>query len=93
MTRVASLKKEYALELFGGGGLVAKSCLTFCDPMNYSPPGFSVHGIAQARILVSVDISFSRGSYQPRDQTRVSCLTGRCYATEPPGKPELFGIW
>ena len=42
----------HALYIFsGGGGLVAKSCPTVCDPMDYSPPGFSVHGISQARIL------------------------------------------
>ena len=41
---------------------VAQSCLTLCDPMNYSPPGFSVHGILQARILDWVAIFFSRGS-------------------------------
>ena len=47
--------------------LVAQSCLTLCDPMNYSPPGSSVHGILQARILEWVAIPFSRGSSQPRD--------------------------
>ena len=31
--------------------LVAQSCRTLCDPMDYSPPGFTVHGILQARIL------------------------------------------
>ena len=45
--------------------------------MDCSPPGFSVHGILQARILEWVAISFSRGSPQPRDQTRVSCIGGR----------------
>ena len=39
--------------------LVAQSCPTLCDPTDYSPPGFSVHGILQARILEWVDISFS----------------------------------
>ena len=39
--------------------LVPKSCLTLCNPMSSSPPGFSVHGISQARILERVDISFS----------------------------------
>ena len=34
-----------------GGGSVAKSCLTLCDPMDCSPPGFSVCGISQARVL------------------------------------------
>ena len=41
---------------------VAESCPTLCDPMDCSPPGFSIHGIFQARILESVAISFSRGS-------------------------------
>ena len=49
--------------------LFAQSCGTLCDPMNYSPPGSSVHGIFQARILEWVAISFSRGSSQPRDPT------------------------
>ena len=40
---------------------VAQSCLTLCDPVDYSPPGSSVHGILQARILEWVAISFSRG--------------------------------
>ena len=55
----------------------AQSCLTFCDPMNCSPPGFSVQGILQARILEWVAISYSRGSSQSRDGTLISCLTGR----------------
>ena len=46
--------------------LVAQLCLTLCDPMNGSSPGFSVHGILQARILEWVAIPFSRGSSQPR---------------------------
>ena len=46
-------------------------------PMDYILPGFSVHGILQARILECVTISFSRGSSRPRDQTRVFCIGGR----------------
>ena len=46
---------------------VAQSCPTLCDPMDYSLPGSSVHGIFQARILEWVAISFSRRSSQPRD--------------------------
>ena len=47
----------------------------FCDPMNCSPPGSSVHGIFQARILKWVAISFPRESSQPRNQPlRVSCM-------------------
>ena len=56
--------------------LVAKSYSTHCIPMDCSPPGSSVRGIFQARILEWVAISFSRGLTQPRDQTCVSC-TGR----------------
>ena len=51
---------------------VAQSCLTLCNPMDYSLPGSSIHGIFQARILEWVAISFSRRSSQPRDWTRVS---------------------
>ena len=54
--------------------LVIQSCLTLCDPMDCNPPGFSVHGILQARILEWVAIPFSRGCSQPRDQTWVSCI-------------------
>ena len=42
-----------------------------CDPMDCSPPGSSIHGISQARILEWVAISFSGGSSQPRDGTRL----------------------
>ena len=49
-----------------------KACPTLCNPRDYSPPGSSIHGILQARILEWVAISSSRGSSQPRDQTQVS---------------------
>ena len=49
------------------------------DPRDRSPPGSSIHGIFQARILEWVAISFSRGSSRPRDQTRVSRIAGRRY--------------
>ena len=51
-------------------------CLTLCDPMDYSLPGSSVHGILQARILEWVAMPSSRGSSQPRDWTHVYC--GSC---------------
>ena len=51
---------------------VTKSCSTLCNPMDYSPPGSSVHGISQARILEWVAMSSSRGSSWPRDATRTS---------------------
>ena len=55
---------------FGGGGYCFIEILSRAER---SPPGSSVHGISQARILEWVAISFSRGSFQPRDQTSVSC--------------------
>ena len=57
--------------------LVAQSCPTPYDPMDWDSPDSSVHGILQA-----VVISFSRGSSWPRDWTQVSCIAGR-----------LFTIW
>ena len=56
--------------------LVAQSCLTLCDPKDCSPPGSSLHGILQARILEWVAIPFSGGSSQPRDQTQVFFTAG-----------------
>ena len=55
--------------------LVTQSCLTLCDPMDYSPPGSSVHGILQARILEWVAMPSSRGSSQLRDQTPISYVS------------------
>ena len=46
----------------------------FCNPMDCSPPGFSGHGISQARLLQWVSISFSRGSSWLKDQTCISCI-------------------
>ena len=54
--------------------LFAQSCPTLCDPIDCSPPGSSVHGTLQARILEWIAIPFSRGSSWPRDQTWVSCI-------------------
>ena len=59
--------------------LVAQSCLTLWDLMDCSPLGSSVHGILQARILEWVAIPFSRGSFQLRDRTWVSCIAGRFF--------------
>ena len=120
-----------------------QSCPTLCDSMDCSPPGSSLHGILQtrilewvampsstgsswprdqthvtyvscigrrilyhcstwegiwnncwwdfpARILEPVAISFSRGYFQPRDQTCISCLAGGFFITAPPGKPKLL---
>ena len=56
---------------------VTQSCPTLCDPTGYSLPGSSVHGIFQAIVLEWIAISFSRGSSQPRDRTRVSRIVDR----------------
>ena len=63
----------YMLQLINVRACVI-SCPTLCDPMDYSLPGSSIHGIFQARILEWVATSSSRGSSRPRDQTCVSCI-------------------
>ena len=65
---------------------------TLCDPGGCSPPGSSVHGILQARILGWVAISFSRGSSQPRDQTQISCIVGTFFTAEPPGEAQRCSV-
>ena len=62
------------------GSEVTQSCLTFCDPMDYSPPDSSVYGVFQARILEWVAISFPRQSSRPRDRTWVSSTPGSLLA-------------
>ena len=52
-----------------------QSCPTLCDPMDCSPPGSSVHGILQARMLEWAAMPSSRGSSWPRDQTHVSYVS------------------
>ena len=59
--------------------LLSQSCPTLCDPMDYSLPGFFVHGILQARILEWVVIPFSMGYSRSRDQTQVSPIAGRFF--------------
>ena len=54
---------------------VSQSCLTLCNPMDCSPPGSSVNGIFQARILEQVAISSSRGFSRPKDGIHVSCVS------------------
>ena len=60
-----------------------QSHLTLCDPTDCNPSGFSVRGIFQARILRWVDIPFSRGSSQPRDQMSISHTAGRFFIAQP----------
>ena len=58
---------------------VTQWCSTLCNPMDRNPPGSSVHGILQARVLEWDVVPFSRGSSQPRDQTQVFCFAGRFF--------------
>ena len=51
-----------------------QSCLTLCDAMDCSPPGSSVHGISQARILKWIVFCPFRGSFWPRNRTWGSCI-------------------
>ena len=69
--------------------LVAQLCPTSCDPMDCSPPGSSIHGILQARILDQVAISYSRGIFLTWGLNLVSpALAGRFFTTAPPGEPK-----
>ena len=72
-----------------------QSCLTLYDPMDCGLPGFSVHGIFQARILGQIAISSSGGSFQPRDQTCiswVSCIARGFFTAWAIGGRPLLGI-
>ena len=71
--------------------LLLQSCLTLCNSMDCSLPGFPVHGILQTRILEWIDMPSSKGSSWSRDQTHISYVscTGRqvLLPLAPPGKP------
>ena len=67
-----------------------QSCPTLCDPIDCNPPGSAFPGILQARTLEWVAISFSRGSSQARDGTRVSCIAGRFLTTESSRTPSAL---
>ena len=64
----------------------AQLCPTLCSPVDCSLPGFSVHGIFQARIQEWVAISYSRGSFQTRIEPASLALAGGFFTTVPPGK-------
>ena len=93
--RIKTIKKSHAIDLKGTQQIlfwiwwfnrcVCVRCSVvydsqLCDPVDCSPPGSSVHGILQARILEWVAISFSRGSFWLKDQTQVSCIAGRFFS-------------
>ena len=69
-----------------------QSCPTLCNPMDHSPPGSSVQGILQARILEWVAMPFSRWSSQPRDQTCFSCIAGRFFTAELTPKARVWPL-
>ena len=70
--------------------LVAQLCLTLCDPTNCSPPGFSVHGILQARILKWVAIPFSEDLPNSEIDPGSHALQAYSLWPEPPGKPHFI---
>ena len=76
--------------------VLLQSCLTLHDPMDYSPPGFSIQRILQARILEWVSISSSRESSPPRDWTHIPCIVSRfLYPLRHQGSPVcplMFGV-
>ena len=74
---------------------VARSCPTLSDPMDCSPPGFSVHGIFQARVLQWVVIAFS-GIPKQRDGQKISktqCLSDKCYGKNKSGDEKVTFGW
>ena len=71
---------------------VSQSCLTLCNPVDCSPPGSSVRGILQARILERVAISFSRDLPDPGIELRSSALQADALTSEPPESPSYISI-
>ena len=72
--------------------LVAQPCPTLCDPMHYTPPGSSAHGILQARILEWVAFPFSRGSSQQGLNSGSPTLQVDSLPSDPAGKPKNTGV-
>ena len=70
--------------------LVTKLCLTLCDSTDCSLPGFSVHGISQARTLEWVAVSFSRALTDSGIEPTSPALAGGFFTAKPPGKPKKY---
>ena len=71
--------------------LVTQSCLMLCDPLDSNPPGCSsIHWTFQARTLEWFAISFSKGSSQPRIESRSPELQADSLPSQPPGKPQIL---
>ena len=77
--------------LFRSCVCLAQSCLTLCDPMDYSPPGSSVHGILQARILEWFAIPFTGDCPDSGIKPGSPALQEDSLPSEPPGKPPEEG--
>ena len=73
--------------------LVAQFCLSLCNPMDYSLPDSSIHGISQAIIVEWVAISFSRGSSWPRIEPGSPALLADSLPSEPPGYLPISSIY
>ena len=101
-TSSCQMKLLWQISCFFLCSMNTQLCPTLCDPMDSSPPGSSLHGIVQARILEWAAIPFSRGSSWPRNKTCVSHTAGRFFIWdtlrffisdslyEPPGKPKIL---
>ena len=80
-------------EEWEGGGrkpcLIAQLCPTLCNPVDCSPPGPSVHGILQARILEWLPFPPPGDLPNPEIKPRLPAFKGRFFTAEPPGKPTL----
>ena len=72
-------------------GLVTQSCPTLCDPIECSPPGSSVHGIFQAKMLKPVSMPSSRDLPDPGIKSKFPTLQADSLLSEPPGKPSTEG--
>ena len=87
--RCINIQVFFFLE-FPACALSHSSCVRLCDPMGCNVPGFSVHGVLQARILERVAMPTFRGFSHPRDLISISCvfcLAGGFFTVEPPGSP------
>ena len=73
LCRIAEI--DSIVDQLGMRAKLLQSCLTLCEPMDCSPPGSSVHGILQARILEWDAVPSSRGSSQPRDRICISYVS------------------
>ena len=87
-------KREQLIVIMKVKVLVTQSCPTLCNPMNCSPPGFSVHGISQARILEWVAIPSPGDLFNPRSEPVSLALVGGFFITESPGKPpQIYSLF